>query len=272
MTDYAHAFRLDGRTALVTGAARGIGAEVAAALAQSGARVVLTDIQEDAGQATAAAIRSAGGEALFLPQQVTDEARWTSVIAETERHFGPLGVLVNNAGIETAAFITACDLSDFQRVMDVNVTSVFLGLKHAVRAMQPGGSSGQGGSVVNLSSVAGLIGTSGHIAYHTSKGAVRLMTKAAAVECAQLKLGIRVNSVHPSIVETDMGRSFVRGFVEMGLAPDEATAEAGFKAAHPMGHFGQTRDVAAAVIYLASEAAAWVTGAEFVIDGGYTAA
>ena len=272
MTDFTAAFRLNGKTALVTGAARGIGAAVANALAQSGASVVLTDIQAEAGEQTAAAIRKTGGFAVFLTHEVTDEARWQQVIAATEAEFGALDILVNNAGIETASLIANCELSDFQRVMNINVAGVFLGIKHAVRAMQPGGSSGRGGVVINLSSVAGLIGTSGHIAYHTSKGAVRLMTKAAAVECAQLKTGIRVNSIHPSIVETDMGRNFVEHFVHLGLAPDAQTAEAAFKAAHPMGHFGEPADIAAAVVYLASPAAKWITGAELVLDGGYTAA
>jgi NAD(P)-dependent dehydrogenase (short-subunit alcohol dehydrogenase family) len=272
MADIAGLFRLDGKTALITGAARGIGAAVAEALAQAGAHVVLTDILDDAGRATAQAIVETGGKAGFLRHDVTDEAQWRQVVADAVAQTGGLDILVNNAGIETAALLTECELSDFQRVMNVNVAGVFLGLKHAVRAMMPGGAAGRGGSIVNLSSVAGLIGTSAHIAYHTSKGAVRLMTKAAAVECAQLQTGIRVNSVHPAIIGTEMGTSFVQGFVDMKLAPDFATAEAAIKGAHPMGHFGSVSDVAAAVLYLASPASGWVTGAELVIDGGYTAA
>jgi len=271
MNDYSKAFRLDGKTALVSGAARGIGAAIAEALAQAGASVMITDILERAGQETVERIKRGGGEAAFFKHDVTDEAQWQAAIAQAEKEFGPLEVLVNNAGIETAALLSLCTVEDFRRVIDVNVTGVFLGLKHAVRAMSPGGSSGRGGAIVNMSSVAGLIGTTGHISYHASKGAVRLLSKAAAVECAQLQTGIRVNSVHPAIVGTEMGENFVRHFVDLKLAPDFATAEAAFKAAHPMGHFGDTADVANAVIYLASAASKWVTGTELVLDGGYTA-
>ncbi|MFA5938858.1 MAG: glucose 1-dehydrogenase [Sinimarinibacterium sp.] len=262
--DYQKAFRVDGKVALVTGAARGIGAEIAQALAQSGAAVLVTDVQESAGRETVARIRKAGGKAEFQKHDVVDESQWESAVAAAIKTFGKLDVLVNNAGIETAALLTQCTLDDFQRVMNVNVNGVFLGLKHAVRAMKPGS------SIVNLSSVAGLIGTTGHISYHTSKGAVRIMSKAAAVECAQLGAGIRVNSVHPAIVQTDMGTNFIQHAVDLGLAPDYATAEAAFKAGHLLG-LGTPADVAAAVLYLASDAARWITGTELVLDGGYTA-
>ncbi|MFP5307808.1 MAG: glucose 1-dehydrogenase [Gammaproteobacteria bacterium] len=263
--DYSNAFRLDGKAALVTGAARGIGAAVADALAQSGAAVLVTDVLEAEGRETVARLRRSGAKAEFLRHDVTDEAQWEAATAAMDRHFGRYDILVNNAGIETAALLAQCTLEDFRRVMDVNVSGVFLGLKHAVRAMAGGG------SIVNLSSVAGLIGTTAHISYHGSKGAVRTMTKAAAIECAQLKTGIRVNSIHPAIVQTDMGDKFVQDFVSLGLVPDAATARAAFEAAHPLG-FGRVEDVACAVLYLASDAARWVTGAELVVDGGYTAA
>src|SRR5579885_3386347 len=213
--DYNRAFRLDGKVALVTGAARGIGAAIATALAASGAAVLVTDVLESEGRQTVQSIRDAGGRAEFFKHDVTDEAQWEAAVASAVKQLGGLDVLVNNAGIETAAFLTQCSLGDFKRVMDVNVNGVFLGVKHAARAMAPGGAAGKGGAIVNLSSVAGLIGTSGHIAYHTSKGAVRLLTKAAAIECAQLGTGIRVNSVHPAIVQTDMGTNFIRHFVDL---------------------------------------------------------
>ncbi|TDU32780.1 NAD(P)-dependent dehydrogenase (short-subunit alcohol dehydrogenase family) [Panacagrimonas perspica] len=263
MTDYNKAFRLDGKVALVTGGARGIGAAVSEALAQAGASVLVTDVLE--ATETVASIRKAGGKAEFLKHDVTVEAQWEAAVAAAIAKFGSLSILVNNAGIETAALITQCTVEDFRRVMDVNVTGVFLGHKHAMRVMKPGS------SIINLSSVAGIIGTTAHVAYHTSKGAVRLMTKAAAIECAQLGTGIRVNSVHPAIIGTDMGTNFIKHFVELGLAPDFAAAETAIKGLHPMG-FGETRDVASAVIYLASDAAKFMNGSELVIDGGLTAA
>lgn len=265
MTDYNKMFRLDGKVALVTGGARGIGAEVAEALAQAGAAVMVTDILDSVGQQTVERIRKAGGKAAFHHHDVTVEAEWEAAIAATQKELGGFDILVNNAGIETAALLTQCELADFRKLMDVNVNGVFLGLKHAVRVLKPGS------SIVNLSSVAGLIGTTGHIAYHASKGAVRLMAKAAAVECAQLGLGIRINSVHPAIVDTEMGTNFIKHFVDLKLAPDYATAEGAFKAAHPLGGFGKPADVASAVIYLSSEAGRWITGTELVLDGGYTA-
>ena len=216
MKDYGAAFRVDGKAALVTGGGRGIGAAIAQAMASAGASVLVTDIDEKTGQATAAAITAAGGKAAFLKHDVTVESQWEAATAAVIGHFGRYDILVNNAGIETAALIVNCTLEDFQRVQAVNVDSVFLGSKHAVRAMAPGGAAGRGGSIVNLSSVAGIIGTAAHVAYHSSKGAVRLITKALAIECAALKSGIRVNSVHQGIVETQMGSDFVSQLVGPG--------------------------------------------------------
>jgi NAD(P)-dependent dehydrogenase (short-subunit alcohol dehydrogenase family) len=270
MKDYGKAFRVDGKAALVTGAGRGIGAAIAQALAAAGAAVLVTDIDETTGKAAVMAIQSAGGRADFLRHDVTDESQWEAATAAVIKHFGGYDILVNNAGIETAALVANCTLEDFQRVQAVNVDSVFLGSKHAVRAMSPGGPAGKGGSIVNLSSVAGIIGTAAHVAYHSSKGAVRLITKALAIECAALKSGIRVNSVHPGIVETRMGSDFVSQLVDLGLAPDRATADAAILALHPMG-YGKPEDVACGVLYLASDAARWVNGSELVIDGGLTA-
>ena len=210
MTDYANGFRLDGKVALVTGAARGIGAEIAIALAAMGAKVLVTDVAEDGGRGTAETIVANGGMASAMRHDVTVEGEWELVIAEAVKRFGGLDVLVNNAGIETAALVSQFTVEAFRRTMDVNVTGVFLGVKHAVRAMSPGGAAGRGGSIINMSSVAGIIGTLAHTAYNTSKGAVRLLTKATAVECAQLGNGIRVNSIHPAIIATKMGATLSR--------------------------------------------------------------
>jgi NAD(P)-dependent dehydrogenase (short-subunit alcohol dehydrogenase family) len=271
MTDYTKAYRLDGKVALVTGAARGLGAEIARAFSQVGAKVLIADVLDEAGRAVAAQIAGPGATAAFAHLDVTQEADWERAVGQALREWGGLHVLVNSAGVETAALISQCEAEDFRRVLDINVTGTFLGLKHAIRAMSPGGAAGRGGSIVNIASIAAMVGTSAHIAYHTSKGGVRSLSMAAAIECAQLGLSIRVNSVYPGIVGTAMGRSFISDFVKLKLAPDEAAAEAAIKAGHPLG-FGQPEDVACAVLYLASDAARWCTGTELVIDGGYTAA
>jgi 3alpha(or 20beta)-hydroxysteroid dehydrogenase len=271
MTDYGKVYRLDGKAALVSGAARGIGAEIAAACAQAGAAVLITDVLEDAGRSTVEAIRKTGAKAEFFKHDVTDERQWEATVAEAVRKFGRLDVLVNNAGIEKMARITDCTVEDFRQIQEVNVTGTFLGLKHGIRAMAPGGASGKGGSIVNLSSVAGLSGFPALGAYCASKGAVRLLTKAAAVECAHLKLGVRVNSIHPGIIWTKMGEQFLDHVVVQKLAPDRAAAEAAFKARTPMGWFGEVSDIAAAALYLASDASKYVTGSEVIVDGGASA-
>jgi 3alpha(or 20beta)-hydroxysteroid dehydrogenase len=271
MDSYTQSLRLDGKVALVSGAARGLGAEMAQALAGVGATVLCTDLLADEGRSTVAAIEQAGGKAGFLDHDVTNEAQWEQAVATATDRYGGLDIVVNNAGIEKMELLTRYEAEDFRRVMDINVTGVFLGIKHAVRAMSPGGAAGRGGSIINISSVAGLVGIAALSGYCASKGAVRLLSKAAAVECAQLNTGIRVNSIHPAVIWTKMGEDFLKHFVELGLMPDYATSESTFKAAHPLGHFGEPRDIASAVLFLASDLSKWVTGTELVIDGGYTA-
>jgi len=271
MHDYSKAFRLDGKVALVSGAAGGLGSEMALALASQGAKVLVTDMADGGGRATVESITKAGGTAEAFVHNVTDEAQWEASVSKAVAHFGGLDIVVNNAGIETAALLAQCTVEDFRHVLDVNVTGTFLGIKHAVRAMSPGGRAGKGGSIINMSSVAGLMGVTAHAAYCASKGAVRLLSKSAAVECAALGTGIRVNSIHPAIVPTAMGKGLLQNFVDLGLAPDYAAAEAAILALHPSG-FGEPSDVAGAVLYLASDLAKWVTGAELSVDGGAAAA
>lgn len=270
MNEAMKPFGLHGKVALVTGAGRGLGARTAEVLADAGARVVVSDIELEAAQATAAAIREQGGEALALRHDVTCEADWEFVVGEVVATCAGLDVLVNNAGIEQVGLITETRLEDFLRLHEINVAGVFLGLKHAARAMRPGGSAGRGGAIVNLSSVAGLVGVPGLGSYCSSKGAVRLLSKAAAVEFAALGHGIRVNSLHPAIVKTELGASVVRGFADIGLAADAAQAEALMQGMHPLG-YGQPQDVASAVLYLACDAARWINGAELALDGGLSA-
>lgn len=262
---------LAGKAALITGSARGLGAEIATLFARAGAAVMIADILEDRGRETAAAIRSGGGKAGFVRQDVTSEVDWNAAVDATLQEFGSFDILVNNAGIEICALIENTTLKDFQRILDINVTGVFLGLQAAARAMKPGGKAGRGGAVINLSSVAGLRGFSGLSAYCGSKGAVKLLTKAAAVEFGHLGYGIRVNSIHPGLIPTDMGNAVLKGFVAAGLGRDEAAVQQAFERGTPLGMKGVPADIAKAALYLASDQSPWVTGAELVVDGGTTA-
>jgi len=247
--------RVDGKTAIVTGGARGIGRAVAQMLADEGARVAVTDV-DDAGTKTVDLITDAGGEAIFLKHDVTSEEDWKRVVREVTDTFGVADVLVNNAGIYHIEPVAEMSVEDWKALMDVNVTGVFLGLKHCTPPMAEQGQ----GSVVNLSSVAGLVGVSGHTCYGASKGAVRIMTKDAAMELAET--GVRVNSVHPAYIDTEMA--------DYGAEAQDATKEE-LDAMHPIGHMGEPDDVAYAVLYLASEESKFMTGSELVLDGGFTA-
>lgn len=271
MTDKAVAISLDGKVALITGGARGLGAQIAQTLARAGARIVITDILVDLGEATVKKINDDGGLASFVAHDVTSETAWESAVATTIRTYGGLDILVNNAGIEICALVENTNVEQFQRILDVNVTGVFLGLKHGCRAMKPGGPAGKGGSIINLSSVAGLRGYSALSAYCGSKGAVKLLTKSAAVEFGNLKYGIRVNSIHPGLIPTDMGASVVQGFIKAGLGSTPEQIHAAFERSTPLGMIGQPQDIANAALFLASDQSPWVTGAEIVIDGGSTA-
>jgi NAD(P)-dependent dehydrogenase (short-subunit alcohol dehydrogenase family) len=257
---------LTGKVALVTGAARGIGAATAELLAEAGASVVLGDVLGDALQATAARIAAKGYPAKAVLQDVTDEAVWASVIEDTVREFGGLDVLVNNAGIEETVFLTDIVAADIERLLAVNVTGTLLGHKHAI----PGGAAGRGGSIVNLSSVAGIIGSPALAVYSASKGAVRLLTKSAAVECGRLGYGIRVNSVHPGLIDTAMGNKLLADYVKLGVFPDAATATVEFEKSHPIGRTGVPADIAGAVLFLVSDLASFITGHDLVVDGGMT--
>jgi NAD(P)-dependent dehydrogenase (short-subunit alcohol dehydrogenase family) len=270
-TDYRKLFQLDGKVALVTGGGRGIGAEACRALSSAGAAVLVTDVLENEGLGVAEELRARGGKAEFLKQDVTVEGQWEETVAAAVQKFGRLDVLVNNAGIEKMAFITDTTREEFQRILDVNVTGVFLGCKYAVRAMRPGGIAGHGGSIINLSSIAGLVGVTALGAYNASKGAVRLLTKSVAVECGQLKTGVRCNSIHPGLIKTNMGDHFLQNFVDLGLVATIKDSENAFLRAVPLGDWGAPQDIAAAMVYLASDASRYVTGAELHVDGGFFA-
>jgi NAD(P)-dependent dehydrogenase (short-subunit alcohol dehydrogenase family) len=252
-----NAQRLAGKIALVTGGASGIGLAAARRFAEHGAVVVIADID-----AAAARTATAADPALHATQlDVTDETRWAAVVDETLERFGRLDVLVNSAGIGTVGDIETCTTAEWRRVMAVNADGVFFGCRNAVRAMKA-----HGGSIVNLSSVSGLVGGYNLAAYNASKGAVRLLTKSVALHCARKRYGIRCNSVHPAFVETPMVDTMLEG-----TADPQRTRER-LLATVPLGRFGTPGEIADLLVYLASDESQFVTGAEFVIDGGLTAA
>lgn len=261
--------RVSGKIALVTGAANGIGRGCAEALAAEGAHVVLTDLQSRSGAVVVEGILAAGGKATYWDQDVTDEASWIATVAKIRDQFGQLDVLVNNAGIGLSGPITEMSLTDFRRQQAVNVEGVFLGTKHALPLMRAGG----GGSIINMSSMAGLVATPNLAAYSATKGAVRLFTKSTAMECALLKDGVRCNSVHPGIIETSiwdgLTASVSRKMVKPGANHVDLDALAA--SAAPLGVKGLPADIAMGVVYLASDESRYVTGSELVIDGGIVA-
>ena len=251
--------RVSGKVALVTGGASGIGRGCALTLGREGASVILTDVQAK-GEETAAEIRKAGGKARFQMHDVTSEGEWNAVIAGIEKQEGRLDVLVNNAGIAVGGMVTELTLEDFRRQMAVNVDSVFLGTKASLPLMR----KGKGGSIVNISSVAGLRGAPRLSAYCASKGAVRLFTKAVALECGLMKDGIRVNSVHPGIIDTPIWGQVIPGSNE----PPDLDAISALRV--PIGRKGVPTDIANAVLFLASDDSSYMTGEEVVVDGGMT--
>lgn len=243
--------RLNGKVAIVTGAARGMGAADARRMIEEGAKVMLTDVLDAEGEATAKAL---GANAHYLHHDVTSEAEWQRVVAETEKAFGPVSVLVNNAGIVLYSPLESTDESLYRRIVDINQVGVFLGMKTVIPSMKRAG----GGSIINISSVAGIIGVANSIGYTASKFAVRGMTKSAAIELAPHN--IRVNSIHPGIIRTPM------------TAPDQEAGEqiAALAASAPAARPGEPNEVANVIVMLASDESRFSTGAEFVIDGGLT--
>jgi NAD(P)-dependent dehydrogenase (short-subunit alcohol dehydrogenase family) len=248
--------RLQGKVALITGAAHGMGETEAKMFAKEGAAVVVADTDAAAGQQVAAGIAEVGGQALFIRLDVTQEEDWRQAIDTTVRRFGKLDILVNNAGISGSSGVDLLDAATWDQVMAINAKGVFLGLKYAIPAMQRAG----GGAIVNISSISGFVGQDYiHMAYNASKGAVRLMTKSAAVQYA--KDGIRVNSVHPGVMPP-MRTSRVTANAEQRQR---------MLAQVPMGREGRREEVGHAVLFLASDEASYITGTELVVDGGYLA-
>jgi NAD(P)-dependent dehydrogenase (short-subunit alcohol dehydrogenase family) len=254
--------QVQGKAALVTGAASGIGAACARALAQGGAAVMLTDLDDARGEALAAELRQSGATAHYLHQDVTDEPRWVEVVAACEAQLGKLDVLVSNAGIGIIVPLVEMPLAEWRRQMAVNVDGVFLSVKHSAAAMRRAG----GGSMVLISSVAGLRGSAGLAGYSASKGAVRLFAKSAALELAADR--IRVNSVHPGIIATPIWDKLPANPLSGRNAPIDPKEMA---AGVPLGFPAAAADIADGVVFLASDASHYMTGSELVIDGGMTA-
>lgn len=253
---------LSGRIALVTGASRGLGAATARALAAAGAKVVVTDIEAPVELAI-----EIGGIPYTL--DVTSEDDWAKVIARLPAEAGGLDILVNNAGLWLRKSILETTLGDWRKLHAVNVEGVFLGTRAAIPLLAKRAKMWAGGSaIVNLSSVAGINGAAGATCYNSTKGAVRLFTKGCAMELASSR--IRVNSVHPGVIDTDMGRTLVADVAAArGIGDNEARVQIG--AGHPLGHLGEPGNIADAIAFLASDKAAFITGAELVVDGGMTA-
>jgi NAD(P)-dependent dehydrogenase (short-subunit alcohol dehydrogenase family) len=251
--------RLEGKVALVTGAASNpvLGRETAKRLASEGAKLVVTDIDLAGVESCAAEIKADGGEAIALEQNVCNEGRWDEVMAAIEDAFGGLDICVNNAGIAVLVPIEHMTLAQWNRQIEVNMTSVFLGCRAALREMKKRG----GGSIINLSSVAGLVGLQTCVAYGAAKGGVRIMSKSVAMEAA--KDNIRCNSVHPGVIWTNMQ-------AQATGANDPSSLDAGM-ARIPLGRPGEPLDIANCILYLASDESNYVTGAEFVVDAGMTA-
>ena len=248
--------RLENKVAIVSGAASGMGAATARRFAREGAKVVVADMLEAEGKAVAAGINTAGGTAEFMALTVTDEANWNAVVAAAVAKWGKLDILVNNAGISGSAVNDLLESGIWERVMAVNSTGVFLGTAAAVRQMQKNG----GGSIVNISSISGVVGqTMVHMSYNASKGAVRTMTKATAVQFG--KDNIRCNSIHPGLMPP----------MRTSGATADPVVRAKMLRAVPLGRNGEVDEVANAVLFLASDEASYVTGAELYVDGGYLA-
>jgi 3(or 17)beta-hydroxysteroid dehydrogenase len=259
--------RLDNKVAFISGGARGIGGATATLMAKSGARVAIGDVLDEPGRKLAQEI-----DALYVHLDVTSEASWAEAIDATVKKYGRLDVLVNNAGIFNGKGVEDATLEEWQRLVAVNLTGVVLGTRAALPALKKSGAaSAHGAAIVNLASVAGLVGSQLDPLYSLTKGGVTLFTKSTALEFGRKGYRIRVNSIHPGVIDTDMGQqTFATRARALGTNDTEATRKAS-AAMHPIGRLGLADDIAKGIVFLASDDAAFMTGAGLVVDGGYTA-
>jgi 3alpha(or 20beta)-hydroxysteroid dehydrogenase len=264
----ASQFDLSGRSALVTGGARGIGAAIATSLAEAGAAVTLGDVLSDVGAQTAAALTSAGHTAHFVALDVTDEKAWDDAVASVVKKTGGFDILINNAGVEVTALISEFDVADLRKMLDVNIVGTMLGMKHAFRAMRPNGAAGKGGSIVNISSVAATIPFPAIAGYSGTKSAVDRITRIGAVEAGKLGFGVRVNCIYPGLIATDMGMKLAQDVVAVGLWPSVEAAIGDVIGLTPLGHLAEVTDIGNAAVFLCSDAARFVTGVGLPVDGG----
>ena len=266
--------RVENMVAIVTGGASGIGRATAEMLAREGATLVITDVQEGLGEEVTRGIEASGGKAVFKTHDVADEDNWRQVVAETVEGFGGLDILVNNAGIGVFAPVVDMSLEDWRRQRSINLDGVFLGVKHAIPAMAASG----GGSIINISSVAGLRGSPGLTGYNATKGGVRIFSKGVALECAAAGINVRVNSVHPGIIATPIwtkaavvGKESASNFFPLDEGANAVDVDAMAQVAVPLGVAGSAEEIASGILFLASNESSHMTGSELVIDGGITA-
>jgi 3alpha(or 20beta)-hydroxysteroid dehydrogenase len=261
-------FDLNGRKALVTGGARGLGEGMAQALAQAGASVMIGDVLGSLGRDTAGRLSAGGAKVGFVPLDVTKDEDWAAAVKATVDTLGGFDILINNAGIEVTALVADIDAAELRRMLDVNIVGTALGLKHAFRAMRPGGVAGKGGAVVNIASVAATIAFPAIAGYSATKSAVDRLTRVAAMEAGKLGYGVRVNCVYPGLVPTEMGMKLAADVVTAGLFASPEAAVGAIVEQTPAGRLGEVADMADAVVFLCSDAARFITGAGLPVDGG----
>jgi NAD(P)-dependent dehydrogenase (short-subunit alcohol dehydrogenase family) len=261
-------YDLTGRKALVTGGARGLGEGMARALARAGAAVVIADIREDLGKATAASLREGGAHAEFVALDVTSDDAWAQAVPQAISHLEGLDILVNNAGIEITSLLVDLEPEGVRKMLEVNVLGTALGIKHGFRAMRPGGPAGAGGAIVNVASVAATIAFPGIAGYSATKSAVDRLTRVAAAESGRLGYGVRVNCVYPGLVPTEMGNQLAVDCANIGLFPSPQEAAGAVIGLTPLGRLGEVPDIADVVVFLASDGARFITGAGLPVDGG----